>query len=66
MGAGRMSAMQRVMMWDSVNLVDHSRLPPDLTPPGKRSDRCWKVERASSPLGRFACTRIHGDSGWQR
>lgn len=49
--------------WDSIGVHDLSVLPPDLTPTGRRSDRCWKVEHATSPQGGFGCTRIAGHTG---
>lgn len=49
--------------WDSVGQLDLSTLPPDLTPRGRRPDRCWRVEHATSPHGGFGCTRLAGHTG---
>lgn len=51
------------MVWDSINLHDLSKLPPDLTPVGRWRDRCWKITHAHSPHGGFGCTRLAGHTG---
>lgn len=51
--------------WDSIGMAPglYHTLPRDLTPSGRRPNRCWRVTHATSPQGGFGCTRLAGHTG---